>query len=133
METSFNKFFNSNDDIVNILYDQLKHYSSIKNIAFYEFITLNDINENEKRNYHLWKYMLNFIKAFPGIILIKFIYLFFATECLGKNKTDYSAFSFLVNAFEIDISYLNIYKQTRDNSLCLDQSKKPEYMYLYKI
>jgi hypothetical protein len=108
--------------------EELKNNSSIKTIVLFDFISLNDINDNEKRNYHLWKYIISFLKLFSEIFFMKLLYVYFASECLAKNKGDYSAFSFLVNVFEKDLLDLNLIKQDKQDQSPLNIAKKQDIM-----
>lgn len=60
---------------------------------------MKNINDNEKRNYHLWKYIIN-IFSFINSKKLRIYYLYFAIECFAANNKDYSAYTFIVNFFK---------------------------------
>jgi len=118
VELKFNNLLIYKNNTGNAIQLNLKENMDIKTLALIDLITLININDNEKRNYHLWKYLINMIKAFPEILFIKLLYFYFAVECLSKNPTDYSAFSFLVNVFNKNLMCFNqILKEDR----CLNE------------
>jgi len=103
-EVSYYKLFDTLNFKTKETYLDVEQNRIIKFFVIYDIILIRFIDENEKRNYHLWKYIINIINLIPSI-LIKTFYLYFAVDNLTKNNSDYSAFSILMNSFKRNFLY----------------------------
>jgi hypothetical protein len=61
----------------------------------YDLLLLDNINAGEKRNYHLWKYLVHLMRFYDNL-QEKLCLLIFAVNALINDSMDHSAFSFLV-------------------------------------
>jgi hypothetical protein len=66
------------------------------NLLFVDLSFVYDINEKEKRNYHMWKYLIQIFGRFNSYEDRLFIFLF-TLSCLISCPLDHSAYSNLKN------------------------------------
>jgi hypothetical protein len=97
---------NKYEDKVNSFLHKIKNYlkyfksdfseNKLMRIMLLDLYLVYNINEKEKRNYHLWKYIVHIFNLYPSLEEKTVLYIFCLLNFIN-NPLDYSAFSTLIN------------------------------------
>jgi hypothetical protein len=141
IEMRINSLRSCNDN--RVFYDVEKEFKNFAGILdlqksntslLFDLKLIQDINEKEKRNYHLWKYLLMRFNIFDKISDKRLLFSF-ALNCLSKDPLDYSAFSnikFILQHLELESSQ-KIQLKNYFSSLSILFSRDDQLKYIDKL